>query len=152
MTKSIGIRSCYRKARCSLGFSTIDLMIAASIMSIMVAAVAPSLLNRPDQVRSQRAKQDIIIIENALRLYRLDNQMFPTTKQSLSALVTKPIESPQPENWASGGYLSSIPVDPWGRRYEYLSPGVHDAYDVFTLGADGKKGGVGTNQDIGSWM
>ena len=60
----------------------------------------------------------------ALKLYRLDNQRYPTTEQGLQSLLVKPAATPIPLNWKQGGYIERLPKDPWGGPYQYLNPGV----------------------------
>ena len=84
-------------------------------------------------------------------MYRLDNYEYPSSEQGLQSLVEKPSLAPVPRNWKSGGYLEALPIDPWGNAYLYLSPGQNGAYDIFTFGADGTRGGDGQNADLGSW-
>jgi len=90
----------------------------------------------------------------ALKLYRLDNGSYPTTEQGLRALLQKPTLEPTPQNWKQGGYLerSSMPKDPWGNEYRYLSPGLRGEIDVFSYGRDGAPGGESVDADIGSWQ
>ena len=88
---------------------------------------------------------------NALKLYRLDNQRYPTTEQGLQALVTKPTSGPAANGWKQGGYIDKLPKDPWGNPYQYRQPGRNGAFDIFSLGADGAEGGEGDNADIGNW-
>ena len=97
------------------------------------------------------ARQDVATLGAALKLYRLDNQRYPTTEQGLKALVEKPTIEPVPTNWKTGGYLDKLPKDPWGNPYQYLQPGIHGELDIFSLGADGQPGGTGNDTDIGSW-
>ena len=97
------------------------------------------------------AKQDIASLMQALRLYRLDNQRYPTTEQGLQALVARPASAPLAPNWKAGGYLERLPKDPWGNPYQYLNPGVRGELDVFSTAADGAPGGEGNDADIGSW-
>ena len=87
----------------------------------------------------------------ALKLYRLDNQRYPSGDQGLAALVARPTVAPLPPAWKAGGYLERLPRDPWGNPYQYLAPGVHGEIDVFSLGADGQPGGSAYDADIGSW-
>lgn len=131
------------------GFSLIELMVVVVILGILASIVVPKILSRPDEARVVKAKQDILALENALDMYKLDNGFYPSTDQGLSALVTKPTSSPEPLNWKA--YLKTIPKDPWGREYIYLHPGEHGEFDIFTLGADGKAGGTGINAEIGNW-
>ncbi|MEO0677330.1 MAG: type II secretion system major pseudopilin GspG [Pseudomonadota bacterium] len=133
------------------GFSLLELMVVVVILSILALVIVPRVIDRPDQARTARAQSDIAAISSAIQLYRLDNFRYPTTEQGLEALRTAPSSEPVPQNYAASGYIDRLPVDPWGRPYEYLSPGVHGEFDVFSLGADGQSGGTGADADIGSW-
>lgn len=134
------------------GFTLIEIMVVVAILGILAALVVPKIMGRPDEARIVAAKQDIATIKQALNLYRLDNQRYPTTEQSLQALVEKPTSGPIPGNWKAGGYLERLPKDPWGAPYQYLNPGVHGEVDIFSLGADSAAGGEGNDADIGSWQ
>lgn len=134
------------------GFSLIELMVVVVILSILAVVIVPRVIDRPDQARVARAKSDIAALDSALSLYRLDNQRYPTTEQGLQALAERPTRAPVPDNWAEGGYTARIPTDPWGQPYQYLQPGVHGDYDLFSYGADGRPGGSGVNADIGNWQ
>ncbi|ARH00238.1 GspG family T2SS major pseudopilin variant LspG [Legionella micdadei] len=131
------------------GFSLIEIMVVVVILGILASIVVPKIINRPDEARVVKAKQDILAIQNALDLYKLDNGMYPTTDQGLIALVEKPTSNPTPRDWKQ--YLKSLPKDPWGRDYLYLNPGEHSDVDVFTYGASGQPGGTGINAQIGNW-
>lgn len=131
------------------GFTLIELMVVVVILAVLAAFVAPKLMDRPDEARIVKAKQDIGAIGSALKLYKLDNFVYPTTDQGLEALVTEPTEDPQPKNWKQ--YLEQMPTDPWGNPYLYVSPGEHGDFDLYTLGADGQDGGEGINATIGNW-
>lgn len=133
------------------GFSLLELMVVVVILSILALVIVPRVIDRPDQARAARAQSDIAAIVSAVNLYRLDNYRYPTAAQGLSALVTKPTSDPVPANWATNGYMDRMPVDPWGQPYQYLEPGVHGEFDIFTYGADGVPGGTGPDADIGSW-
>ncbi len=126
-------------------------MVVIVILGILAAVVVPKIMSRPEEARIAKAKQDIRALETALDLYKLDNFNYPSTQQGLEALVSKPSGDPPANNWRPGGYLRKLPKDPWGNPYQYLSPGVHGEYDVFSLGADGKPGGEGPAADIGNW-
>lgn len=134
------------------GFSLLELMVVVVILSILALVIVPRVIDRPDQARAARAQSDIAAISSAIQLYRLDNFTYPTTAQGLDALVTLPSTDPRPANWAQGGYMDRLPMDPWGQPYSYLQPGVHGDFDVVSFGADGVAGGTGANADIGSWM
>ncbi|TCK99863.1 type II secretion system protein G (GspG) [Shimia isoporae] len=133
------------------GFSLLELMVVVVILSVLALVIVPRVIDRPDQARAARAQADIAAIVSAVNLYRLDNFRYPTTEQGLAALVTAPTSEPAPKNWATGGYMDRLPVDPWGTPYQYLAPGVHGDFDVFSYGADGAQGGSGADADIGSW-
>ena len=132
------------------GFTLIELMVVLAIIGVLAALVVPNVLNRADDARVTAAKTDVGNLMNALKLYRLDNQTYPTAEQGLNALVAKPTAGPTPLNWKS--YIDKLPNDPWGRPYQYMNPGVKGEVDVLSLGADGQPGGEGKNADIGSWQ
>lgn len=133
------------------GFTLIEIMVVVVILGILAAVIVPRIMDRPDQARLTKAAQDIRILENALRLYRLDNFVYPTTEQGLEALVVKPTISPEPRRWKQGGYVDRLLRDPWGNEYQYLNPGEHGEIDVFSYGADGRPGGEEINAEIGNW-
>ena len=135
----------------SRGFTLIEIMVVVVIMGILAALIVPKLMGRTDDARIIAAKQDIATLMQALKLYKLDNQRYPTTEQGLQALITKPTAGPPADGWKSGGYLDKLPNDPWGNPYQYLYPGIKGELDVFSLGADGQPGGTGNDADIGSW-
>jgi general secretion pathway protein G len=135
----------------SRGFTLLEVMVVVVILGILAALVVPKVISRPDEARVIAAKQDIASLMQALKLYRLDNQRYPTTEQGLQALVTKPTTNPIPPNWKSGGYLERLARDPWGNPYQFLNPGLRGEIDVFTMGADAAPGGEGNDADIGSW-
>jgi general secretion pathway protein G len=133
------------------GFTLIEIMVVIVILGVLAALVVPRVLERPDEARAIAAKSDIAAVLQALKLYRLDNQRYPTAEQGLAALVQKPASDPVPPNWKPNGYLDKLRNDPWGQPYQYLNPGLKGEIDVYSLGADGKRGGSGPDADIGSW-
>ena len=134
------------------GFTLIEIMVVVVILGILAALVVPKVMSRPDDARIIAARQDISSLTQALKLYRLDSNVYPTTDQSLQALATRPSAPPIPANWKTGGYVERLPKDPWGYNYQYLNPGLRGEIDIFSLGADGAPGGEGNNADIGSWQ
>ncbi len=138
------------KTQLQKGFTLIELMVVVVILAVLAALVVPKLMDRPDEARIVKAKQDISSIGSSLQLYRLDNFVYPTTDQGLEALSVKPTQEPVPKNWKQ--VLDRMPMDPWGHPYLYLMPGEHGDFDVFTYGADNQEGGEGVDATIGSWM
>lgn len=133
------------------GFTLIEIMVVVVIMGILAALIVPKLMGRTDDARIIAAKQDIATVMQGLKLYKLDNQRYPTTEQGLQALINKPGSGPAANGWKTGGYLDKLPKDPWGNPYQFLSPGLKGEIDVFSLGADGQPGGTENDTDIGSW-
>ena len=131
------------------GFTLIELMVVLAIIGILAALVVPNVLGRADDARVSAAKTDVGNLMLAVKLYKLDNQRYPTGDQGLAALQVKPTVEPIPANWRS--YLDKLPTDPWGNPYQYLNPGANGEVDVLSFGADGAVGGEGKNADIGSW-
>jgi general secretion pathway protein G len=132
------------------GFTLIELMVVLVIIGVLAALVVPNVLERADDARVTAAKTDINNLMQALKLYKLDNQRYPTGEQGLQALVVKPTTGPAPANWKP--YLEKLPNDPWGKTYQFANPGVKGEIDVFSLGADGQPGGEGKDADLGSWQ
>ncbi len=132
------------------GFTLIELMVVLAIIGVLAALIAPNVLGRADDARITAARTDVGNLMQALKLYKLDNQRFPSGSQGLNALVLKPTTEPVPANWKP--YLDKLPNDPWGRAYQYMNPGIKADVDVLSFGADGQAGGEGNNADIGSWQ
>ena len=135
------------------GFTLIEIMVVIVILAMLAALIGPKLIGRSDDAKLADAKLQIRNFETALKLYKLDNGVYPTTEQGLQALVAKPTTGQIPRNYRQEGYLESkkVPQDPWGNDFVYLSPGEHGDYDIFSLGADGVKGGEGKGADICNW-
>ncbi len=130
------------------GFTLLEIMVVVVIIGVLLAVVAPNIMDKPEQAKITKAQFDIRALENALDQYRLDMGSYPDTDGGLEALTTKPSGAPR---WKEGGYIKSLPKDPWNNDYQYLSPGIHGTVDIFSLGADGVQGGEGANADIGNW-
>jgi len=140
--------------RKNAGFTLIEIMVVVVILGILATFLVPKIINRPDEARITKVKNDIKAIESALKLYKIDNGFYPTTEQGLVALIEKPDMEPIPRNWKKGGYLNSeeAPKDAWGNKYIYRSPGSEGRdYEIISYGADGKEGGDGMNADIKSY-
>jgi general secretion pathway protein G len=119
------------------GFTLVEIMLVVIIIGALAAMIVPRLSGRSEQARAAVAKADIQTnIATALKLYELDNGMFPSTSQGLMALRVRPSSGPLARNW-NGPYLEKDPVDPWGNAYVYASPGTHRAdYDIYSKGRD----------------
>lgn len=115
---------------------------------MLAALIVPNVMDRLDDGRSTTARSDVANLMQALKLYKLDNQRYPTSEQGLDALIHRPASGAP--NWRP--YLDKLPNDPWGNPYQYANPGIKSEIDVFSLGADGKPGGEGRDADIGSWQ
>ncbi|GAA0838882.1 GspG family T2SS major pseudopilin variant XcpT [Marinobacter szutsaonensis] len=133
------------------GFTLIEIMVVMVILGLLVAIVAPNIMGRSDQAKVTIAETQLKNIQSALDLYRLDNSHYPSTQQGLEALVSRPSGSPEPKNWNQDGYLKSVPEDPWGNQFQYVSPGTEGPYDLYSYGADGQEGGDGDAADISVW-
>ena len=125
-------------------------MVVLAIIGVLAAMIVPNVLGRADDARVTAARTDVGNLVQALKLYKLDNQRYPTAEQGLQALVARPGTEPVPPNWKP--YLDKLPQDPWGHAYQYLNPGLKGEVDVLSFGADGKSGGQGYDADIGSWQ
>ena len=139
--------SLHRRQR---GFTLIELMVVLAIIGVLAALIVPNVLGRADDARVTAARTDVGNLMQALKLYKLDNQRYPSAEQGLNALILKPTTEPVPGNWKP--YLDKLPNDPWGRAYQYMNPGIKGEVDVLSFGADGQSGGEGHNADIGSWQ
>lgn len=133
------------------GFTLIEIMVVMVILGLLVAIVAPNIMGRSDEAKVTIARTQLKNVQSALDLYRLDNSQYPSTQQGLEALVSKPSGSPEPKNWNPDGYLKSVPEDPWGNPFQYVSPGTEGPYDLYSYGSDGQEGGDGDAADISVW-
>lgn len=137
------------RSRCG-GFSRIQLIVTLAIVGVLASLITQYVLERKYESQKTEVRFDINELTQALKLYRTDNQRFPTSAQGLQALVKKPTNPPIPDRWRS--YFEKLPNDPWGHPYQYLNPGVRNEVDILSFGADGQLGGDGKDVDIGSWQ
>lgn len=132
--------------RLQRGFTLIEVMVVVVILAILAAVVVPRIMSRPEQARKVKARTDVMALDNALEMYKLDNGFYPSTEQGLNALVKRPVGEPQPDAWQTGGYLKNLPRDPWGQTYHYSNPGKHGEVDVWTHSPSDPAGVL-----IGNW-
>ncbi|AZQ12910.1 MULTISPECIES: type II secretion system major pseudopilin GspG [Shewanella] len=130
------------------GFTLLEIMVVIVILGLLAAMVLPNVLGNKESADIKKAVADIVALENALDMYKLDNSVYPTTEQGLEALVQKPTISPEPRNYRDGGYVKRLPQDPWRNDYMLLSPGENGKIDIFSAGPDMQ---AGTEDDIGNW-
>ena len=136
------------RQRRETGFTLIEVMVVVVILGILASVVVVRVIDKPDEARIVKARQDILALEGALGFYKLDNYAYPSTDEGIEALVDKPASA---RNWKQNGYVARLPKDPWNTPYQYLNPGVHGVIDIYSLGADKQPGGEGLNADIGNW-
>jgi len=142
------------RVRDNRGFTLIELMVVVVILGILAGLIIPKIMGKPEEAKRLKARMQVEQLEQALKLYYLDNGEYPTTEQGLNALVEKPATEPVPKRWKEGGYLEKkkIPADPWDNPFVYVSPGVHDKdFDLVSYGADKEEGGEGKYADVESW-
>lgn len=133
------------------GFTLIEIMVVVVIIGLLAAVIVPQVVDKVEEARVAKAKQDIQAIETALTMFRLDNSRYPSTDQGLRALVEQPSD-PAIRHWRPGGYVQRVSKDPWGNAYQYINPGTRSRnFDLFSLGADAQPGGEGQDADIGNW-
>ena len=130
------------------GFTLLEIMVVIVILGILASMVVPNLMGSKDKADRQKVVTDVIALENALEMYKLDNGSYPSTEQGLEALVEEPSGSPEPRNYREDGYIKRLPQDPWGNDYVLNSPGEHGKIDILSVGQDGEEG---TDDDIGNW-
>lgn len=140
-----------RRGRGKEGFTLIELMVVIVILGVLAGLIVPKFMDEPQKARVVKAKLQMESVSMALKKYYIDNGYYPTTEQGLDALVTKPSAGRVPKNYADGGYLPKVPLDPWGTKYVYISPGKHGPFDLTSYGADGASGGTGGDADVNSW-
>jgi len=127
------------------GFTLLEIMVVIVILGLLASFIIPNLMGNKDKADRQKAVSDIVALENALDMYRLDNGRYPTQQQGLSALIAKPTLSPIPRNYPEEGYLRRLPQDPWGSDYQLRNPGKTSKIDIMSAGADGE---FDTDDDI----
>ena len=128
------------------GFTLIEVMVVVAILAVIAAMVVPNIVGKDDQARVARVKSDLRSISAAVDMFKLEQYRYPSQDEGLTALVEKPDNA---KNWPAGGYLRTVPVDPWDNPYIYIVPGYSGRpYEILSLGADGQEGGEEYAADI----
>ncbi len=145
--------SVFRNKGCQSGFTLIELLVVLVIIGILAGYIGPKIMGHPEEAKRTKANLQIQAMDTALKMYKLDNGMYPSTEQGLQALVEPPATGKLPPKWREGGYLEKgkVPLDPWGNNFVYLSPGLNGDFDLTSYGNDGEAGGEGDGKDINNW-
>lgn len=135
------------------GFTLIEIMVVVVILGILAGLIVPRIMDRPEEAKRTKAAIQIQSLEQALKLYKLDNGEYPTTEQGLQALVEPPAVGRLARKWRKDGYLEKgrVPKDPWENDFVYISPGLHSDFDLISYGSDGEPGGEDNGADINNW-
>jgi len=136
------------KKRNVSGFTLLEIMVVIVILGVLASMVIPNLLGNKEKADRQKVVSDIVALENAMDMYKLDNSRYPTTEQGLDALVEMPDVDPEPRDYRADGYIKRLPQDPWGNDYLLVSPGENGRVDIYSIGLDGEEG---SDDDIGNW-
>lgn len=139
----------YRQRMRGRGFTLIELMVVLLILAMLTTIAAPRVTKYLSKAKAQTAKIQVEALSAAVDAFVLDVGRPPTASEGLVALISAPSEA---VSW-DGPYLKKKEslTDPWGAPYAYRAPGQHSAFDIFTLGADGREGGDGDAADLGNW-
>ena len=130
------------------GFTLLELLVVMVIIGLLAGYVAPRYFSQVGKSEIKVAQAQIVAFEKALDTYRLDIGRYPSTEQGLNALMQRPQNEPK---W-NGPYLQkAIPLDPWGKPYQYKSPGERGEFDIWSFGKDGQPGGTAENADVTNW-
>ena len=133
------------------GLSLIEIMVVMVIIGLLATIIVINVLPTQNRAMLEKARADVGQLENAVEMYRLTLNRYPTTEEGLDALVTPPDDARDAQRFPEGGFINRLPEDPWGNDYQYLYPGEHGRFDVWSWGADGRAGGEGEDADIGNW-
>ena len=131
-------------------FTLLEVLVVLVVLGLLAALVGPQVVGRVSDARGTAVRTQLELLGLALDSYRLDVGRYPSTDQGLRALRERPARGPASPGWRGPYLRKDVPLDPWGRAYEYRSPGRKnpDGYDLVTLGRDGASGGEGEDQDL----
>jgi len=131
-----------RRVQPQAGFTLLEIMVVVFILGLLVTLVAPPIMHHVVDAKRTKAAADVKQIAESLQLFKLDNNVYPSTAGGLQALT----QPGKPPNGNPDGYLRTVPIDPWGNPYAYFSDGAR--FLVKSYAADGQEGGEGDNADI----
>lgn len=133
------------------GMTIIEIIVVMAIIALFTSIVATQVVSRLDKAKLDSTKTQVKVLQQALEMYKADNDYYPTTEQGLEALLEKPTVGNVPENYPPGGYLqkNKLPKDAWGKAFIYVSED-GNTYSILSYGADKKEGGTGKGADISS--
>lgn len=134
------------------GFTLVEMMVVIVIMGLLTTVVVINVLPSQDRAMMEKANADVRLLDQAVEMYRLDNLSYPRVEDGLEALVSPPTNLARNDRYRTGGYIRQLPLDPWGNAYQYVFPGEHGPFDIYSLGADGEPGGNDGDVDIGNWQ
>jgi general secretion pathway protein G len=140
-----------RTARRDAGLSLIEIMVVMVIIGLLATIIVINVLPAQNRAMLEKARADVGQLENAVEMYRMTLNTYPSTEDGLEALVTPPDDPRALSQFPEGGFINRLPEDPWGSPYQYLYPGENSRFDVWSFGADGRAGGEGEDADIGNW-
>lgn len=131
------------------GFSLIEIMVVIVIMGMLLGVIGPKVIKHLDTAAEKSVRSQFEAFATALQTYKMSNYRYPNTEQGLEALVFMPDADPVPKNWTQS--MPKLPKDPWGVEFKYESPGDGHPFNIYTLGADGVRGGEGQDTDLSYW-
>ena len=126
-------------------FSLLELLVVILILGLLAAFVVPNLIGA-----GEKAKRDLVCsqmgsISQALKMFKLDNGMYPATEEGLNALLSNPDADKYP-NYSTNPYLEKLPKDSWKTPFVYVKEG--NNFELISLGADRQEGGEAEAADI----
>jgi general secretion pathway protein G len=130
------------------GFTLLELLVVMVIIGLLAGYVGPKYFEQIGKSETKTARAQLDSLGKALDQYRIDTGSYPTTDQGLAALNKAPSNVTK---WAGPYLKKSVPNDPWDKPYQYLSPGEHGDYDLYSLGKDGQLGGSKEAEDVVNW-
>lgn len=125
-----------KRKRPNAGFTLLEIMLVVMIIGLLLGTAIYKLKGNVEVSRGVAVQSSLQSIRTQLKLYESLNGFPPTTEQGLRALVTQPESEPRPTRWNQ--LLDSVPKDPWGREFIYISPGRKNpnGYDLYSAGPD----------------